>query len=404
MVIVRRIVGLLLKILTVILCSGLFIVSLQYAICPFYNFPENHVFSGNKWFNPYQNSTGEKTNWYKANFHAHSKAWKGLTNGKQSPLELYHHYERMGYHTIGLSNYHQISSPLGADSIHIPVYEHGYNVKKSHRLAIGAREIVWIDFPFGQTLHHKQYILERLHNSAEIVAIAHPRFVDGHAPENFRYLTTYNCIEVLNHFRVSDEHWDSCLSSGRLHWILADDDTHDITKPEETGAIWTMINATSNRNTNIYQALRNGRHFGVLSKKSNPRGQPDNTLLSVQIQNDTLIVLCEKPAERIICIGQCGKVRDSISNSAVIRYVLRPDDTYIRVVVHNVGTTLYCNPVVRYNGGVPPHIAQPVAEVNYIFTWLFRLGCLAVYCCLGWWVFRRLQKKKLLRIIDTNVV
>lgn len=394
MIFLGRIVKLLVKFVFFIVCTGLFVISLQYAVCPIYDFPESRPFSGNQWFNPYHNITNEQMKWYKANFHAHSRAWSGLTNGKQNPLELYRHYEGMGYHTIGLSNYHQISPPLGADSIHIPVYEHGYNVKKSHRLAIGAREIVWIDFPFGQTLHHKQYILERLRNSAEIVAIAHPRFVNGHNPDNFQYLTNFDCIEVLNHFRISDEHWDSCLSAGRLHWILADDDTHDITNPEETGAIWTMICASSNRNTHIYEALRNGRHFGVLAKKNNPRGQSDNFLRCVQIQNDTLIVSCEKTAEGIVCIGQYGKVRDSINNSNDIRYALQPDDTYIRIVIHNAGTTLYLNPIVRYTGNTPPHVAQPIATVNSTLTWLFRSGCLAVYCIIGWWSFCRIRRRR----------
>lgn len=391
---IRRFLELLIKTIVVALFTGLFIISLQYAVCPIYDFPESRVFTGTQWYNPYQNLTTNQSLWFKANFHAHSRAWGGLTNGKQNPLDLYRHYESMGYHSIGLSNYHQISPPFGADSIHVPVYEHGYNVKKSHRLAIGAREVIWIDFPFGQTLHHKQYIIERLRNTAEVVTIAHPRFVNGHTPNDFRYLTGYHCIEVLNHFRISDEHWDSCLSAGRLHWILADDDTHDIRNPEETGAIWTMIYAPSNRNTNIYHALKNGRHFGVHSKEFNPRGHLDNTLLAVQIHHDTLMVHCKNPAKQITVIGQFGMVRDSVHNSTDMRYALKPDDTYIRIVIQNAGTTWYLNPIVRYNGSTPPHFAQPLATVNNTLTWLFRVGCLVAYCFLGWWIMRVIQHSK----------
>ncbi len=366
-----------------------FVISLQYAVCPIYDFPESKPFAGNFWFNPYQNTNGNDGNnrWFKANFHAHSKAWSGLTNGKQTREELDSCYRALGYDIIGISNYHDISPLHSKDSSYVPVYEHGYNVRKSHRLAIGAREVTWIDFPLGQTLHHKQYILNRLKSSAEVVAIAHPRFVNGHAAENFCLLTGYDCIEVLNHFRTSDEHWDSALSNGHAKWVLADDDTHDIREHGETGAFWTMIHASSRCNTNIYEALRNGSNYGVRGRG----GINDNPLKNVTVRGDTLRVELEHEAQRVDFIGNRGTLRDSAVNTRTALYILKPEDTYIRAVVHNAVTTLYLNPVVRWDGIHAPHTSEAPATVNLWWTWVFRVFCMAFYCTIFTVLFRKIR-------------
>jgi hypothetical protein len=70
-------IKILLRTLVILLMISLLIYS-QYTV---YNFPNTAPFSGDKIFNPYQNVSGKTV---KANFHAHSKAWAGLTNGRNS--------------------------------------------------------------------------------------------------------------------------------------------------------------------------------------------------------------------------------------------------------------------------------------------------------------------------------
>jgi hypothetical protein len=419
---------------------ALLVISLQYASCPIYDFPAARPFVGRHWFNPYRATTLAETlaggRWYKCNFHAHSKAWGGLTNGHQPAAEVYAAYKQLGYDVVGISNYHSITNLPSGDSHHdstnaptntlcVPVYEHGYNIKKSHRLAIGAREVVWLDFPLGQTLHHKQHIVLRLRQTAELVAIAHPRFVGGHPPENFRFLTGYDFVEVLNHFRTSDEHWDSCLSAGHAKWILADDDTHDIRIAEETGAFWTMVQAsertanertTNERTTNertasgIYAALRAGRHYGVRGANATN----DNPLQSVVVHSstdgtalgrspsdtlgntlgDTMTVRLHHAADSIVFIGQRGIVRQTSYHAASASYLLKPEDTYIRTVIYNPHSTLYLNPVLRYDGIHPPNEPEILATVNIAVTWAFRAACGAGYGILVWLVIMAIRARQ----------
>ena len=63
----------------ILFCAFIFF---QYAYSPVDRFPEDRPFTGNLWYNPYENL---KDSWLKANFHAHSKSWLGMTHGNRSP-------------------------------------------------------------------------------------------------------------------------------------------------------------------------------------------------------------------------------------------------------------------------------------------------------------------------------
>lgn len=111
-----------------------------YTQSPVFNFAETRPFSGEKIFNPYQQVKGRVV---KANFHAHAKAWGGLTNGHNSAEELMGSYHDKGYAFAGVSNYFA-TNPLNEG---LKVYEHGINLMKSHKLAINPSSVVYFDYP-----------------------------------------------------------------------------------------------------------------------------------------------------------------------------------------------------------------------------------------------------------------
>ena len=120
------------------------IEAVLYFSAPVYEFPEPAPFSGDKFFNPYQGlgSTG----WRKSNFHFHVKEWWGLTAGRNNtPQDFYRVYKWMDYDAPQISNYQSISTLFRDSSFYIPVYEHGYGLRKKHQILIGAREVLWLD-------------------------------------------------------------------------------------------------------------------------------------------------------------------------------------------------------------------------------------------------------------------
>src|SRR5688500_10437746 len=145
----------------------------QYFRSKFYHFPEPKPFSGNHIFNPYSDISGQ---WLKSNFHAHTIAWGGLTNGHQTAEEIIDHYKNdLKYDVPVISNYHKTKQYLPVDSpLYFPVYEHGYNKGKSHHLVFGNEKVCFFDVNLWQTVHHKQFIIEHLAKKNPLISLNHP--------------------------------------------------------------------------------------------------------------------------------------------------------------------------------------------------------------------------------------
>jgi len=77
--------------------------------------------------------------WQRANLHAHGYAWAGLTNGAQTGAEIVGAYHAMGYDVVAISDYQRSGDRVLSA---IAEYEHEYNVRKRHQLAIGATTVV----------------------------------------------------------------------------------------------------------------------------------------------------------------------------------------------------------------------------------------------------------------------
>ncbi len=331
------------------------IVLLIYTQSIVYTFPKSKPFEGKKIYNPYQN-IGQITQ--KANFHAHSKAWAGITNGHNSPSELKESYQKKGYSYCAISNYFE-HNPLNGP---LQVYEHGINVAKAHCLAIGATKVALFDYPILQNLSHKQDIINRLKASQALVAIAHPGVRGGHGEADMRELVGYNFTEVLNHYYVSDNEWDAALMAGRLSWILANDDTHDIRK-EPTFMIWNEIYGEK---TDILENLKAGKNYGVKTKN----GYNDLTVKYLQVINDSIKFDFGANTTAVSCIID-GKKKDFNFGKGSI--IFPKNAHYIRFVANSNQAQLFTNPIVHYNGPSPLLASQMAAKVHIFGTILQRL-------------------------------
>jgi hypothetical protein len=340
---------------------------LPYAWSPIYRFPAPVPFSGSRFWNPYATTSGS---WQRANLHAHGRAWGGLTSGAQTNAEVTARYRDLGYSVAGVSNYQSIAAFQGVDTL--PLYEHGFNVGKTHQLAIGAHAVDWLDFLFWQTVSNQQYVIDRVHDRADLVSLNHPSSRDAYGPDAMRSLTGYNLIEVVNGPFTAEDVWDAALSAGRPVWALANDDTHDLTDSRRTGAGWNMIDAPTPSTHDIVSALRAGRFYAVL-RTGALESSNVTTLAGVSLDGPTLRVELRGAPATIMFIGQDGRVRETWKDCAYADYTFADDDTYIRTVVKAPQTTLYLNPVVRWDGAGLP---APKATVDQAWTWTQRGGIL----------------------------
>lgn len=333
-------------------------VAIPYALAPVYRFPPPRTFSGAALWNPYAHLSGT---WQRANLHAHGHAWSGLTNGTHSDEEVVDAYRQRGYSVAGVSDYQWIAAQHGVATL--PLYEHGYNISKEHQLAIGARRVEWLDFPIWTWLHQKQFILNRVAETTDLVAINHPG--TAYTERDLRDLTGYHLIEVVNGpFRFEDV-WDAALSSGHAVWVLANDDIHDLTNVRRMGIAWNMIDAPSPGLTDVVVALRHGRTYAV----SLVGEKADAALAGVEVHDQTLTVSSAGVPATFVFIGQNGVVRKTADQVMRATYDIEPADTYVRTVIRTPNMVMYVNPIVRYDGEKLPALT---AEVNEPLTWLSR--------------------------------
>jgi len=405
--IVRRIFALLwqlIRIIMLLILMVLILPALMYILPAYYHFPPPMRFAGDKWYNPYQ--TADKNHWQLANFHMHSRAWGGLTDGAENKdHQVYDTYRKNGFGSVSISNYQSINKLYKDSAFYIPAYEHGYGIYKNHHLCLGAHKVIWYDLPYGQTIHHKQYIINRLRPTTEIISINHPSFFKGFKPEDFTKLTGYDFIETLNGFRNSVPHWDSALSAGRPALILANDDMHDINNVDEIGRRFTVINSPTNSRADIVASLKSGNAFGVYYQ-----GEEGETLHqknrqfallpvveSVSITGDSLTVKLDTSAFEVRFFGQGGQLLQKDNHVKRASYKLKPDDTFVRIVLlfptrtNTEGLQFFLNPVMRSADGSLP--AMPVVKVDLVKTWFSRIG-LSILAIGLFWIVLRLRRRR----------
>jgi hypothetical protein len=354
---------------------------IPYAWAPQYRFPDPAPFAGAEWLNPY---AGAPAVWQRANLHAHGRAWSGFTNGRQPDDQIAQRYRELGYDVPGVSDYQEIA--VLKDRAAIPLYEHGYNIGKHHQLAIGARRVAWFDFPLWQSPNQQQFVIDRVKRTAELVALAHPNSRYAYSNEDLQQLTGYDLIEVVNGPFTAEDSWDTVLSSGRLAWGIANDDTHDLTDPHRTAAAWNMIAAPTARTPDIIAALRSGQSYSVL-RTGTIDAAGLTSLSSVEIEGRTLSVGIAGAASSFTFVGQNGTKRKTIKDAMSAEYRLTPADTYVRVVVESPQTVLFLNPVVRYDGR---KLVPLSATVDVAATWTLRGGFLVA--CAVWALFVRRRR------------
>ncbi len=363
----KKIIRFLLKVILVLIVFVVFIASIFYINTTIYIFPEPRAFSGDEIFNPYQNLPDSS---YRANFHAHSVAWKSVTNGHNTEKDVFDGYTERGYDIAAISNYHKVSTyAKERTDLYVPAYEHGYNIFKSHYLSINSPEVSYFDYPLYQLTSHKQKIIENIKANGAMISMAHPKFAGGRSCEDMRHLVGYEFTEVLNHYRISDEYWDQALSAGRLTWIMGDDDTHDIVK-EPTFRIWNIIYSNYRQPDSIMNAMKMGLNYGIASLNQ----ECDNDLVSCQLDDANMIsIQFSNVADSILVTGQNGKVLKTIYNSDSINYSFKENDTYVRTVAYNANSNLYMNPILRYDGKTVPLNVNVKAESSFFKTWVFRI-------------------------------
>jgi hypothetical protein len=341
--------------LIIFLLSIIWISLMTYVPVDYYYIPESGKFNGSNFYNAYEGINEKML--LKANFHAHTKKWGGITFGDISEEELYKLYQGLGYDIIGISDYMHINRRFKDSIGFIPIYEHGINLKKTHQLVLGAREVSWSEQPYYQGFHQKQSNLNYIGKNGDLIALAHPGLTGGYKMNELRKLAGFELVEVLNQGKRYDRHWDEILSSGYPAFAIGNDDFH-LMRESDYARNLNVIFAESGQQHDILDALRYGNNMVVRlpyydsinfeTKKTFIKELPK--LINFDVRNDTLHVEFDKKVQSFRFIRQKGEMVECASNLSSKAYGIKASDQYIRVVaVFEDGIEILLNPVYRYH-------------------------------------------------------
>lgn len=356
----------------------IWLVISQFFFCPRYQFNDPIPFEGTAVYNPY--NSVRATQWVKCNFHAHSRAWEGVTNGHGTAHDIHKAYTALHYGVHCVSNYHHIDTTHSTHTNYLSAYEHGYNIRKTHQLVLGSNEVQWLDYLFPQTTHNKQHVLSHLSRPGDVVILNHPALKNGYTAEDLAQLTHYDCMEVLNPSVTSAGQWDAALSAGKRVFIVGDDDIHDVISKKRLGTRCTFVNVRNNSASEVIRALKTGQSYGVIVGESQEHDAIPQ-LKSLTVQHDTIQAVMTQIASEVTITGQNGKVLALARNTDRISHRIVADERYARATFkYENGTEIWLNPVffTPKNGYKP----MPVFE-NFNETMFFRsIGT----CILGGWL------------------
>ena len=214
----------------------------------------------------------------------------------------------------------------------IKVYEYGYALTGTRYLCLGYDKKRFIDYPFLQSIHYKQFNIDRLNKHCRLVAPAHP--TKGFRQGQMTRLDHYRVMEALSDNDNSLYYWDIALSNGHRVNVIA------------TGPGYTTACIGDNDVESILKALETGNSYGVYY--TGPLGNVPQ-LLDVTVRYDNLFVTVSETAKEMRFIGQNAEVKSVVKDVMQGFYPIQKDDTYIRVEVEFAnGNTLYLNPIVRH--------------------------------------------------------
>lgn len=387
-----------LKYILYIVIGFILLVTMTSIFVPSYSFDEPEPFQGNYLHNPYKDMNPD--NWIQANFHAHTRQFGGVTNGRINTNEMVDSvYSALGFDHIGISDYNKINYYDSVNPSFIPTYEHGYGIFKIHQLCIGARKVRLLDYFAFQNLSMKQHTLNRLEKQTRLAIPAHPSFVEkGYLVEDMKYLSNYKLLEVVNEFKIATAHWDTALSNGHLVYMIGNDDSHDVTDITDVATRFTLINAPENKAEQLLESMENGNAVGVefpikreetLAQKISRVKNDLPYITQVELKGDTLFVSASKSIYDIKFIGQEGKVlSQSKAKKKTALYVIKPEDNYVRTELKfKDGTTLYLNPITRHeNSNITK---QRLDHINYPKTALLWSVYILIICYFGFIIIRK---------------
>jgi hypothetical protein len=300
-----------------------------------------------------------KLRWYKGNTHTHTLN----SDGDSTPDDVIKWYRGRGYNFLFLTDHEYINNVpalndvLGRSESFVVLsgqeVTDSFGGKPYHSNALGISKVITPNKLPGavQTLQRN---IDDIVAAGGVAQVNHPNFGWALTAEHLIALKNYSLLEIHNGhplvnnqgslgFPSAEELWDKVLSSGKVVYGVADDDSHyfkrigDPAAPQP-GRGWIYVRATELTEKAILEGLRNGSFYsstGVELKEY----EADNKQISVTINTYT------NSKYKTVFIGKDGKVlSETAANPAI--YQIKGNEGYIRAKIYESnGANAWTQPI-----------------------------------------------------------
>lgn len=304
-----------------------------------YDFAPATPFSGDDIFNPYA-EFDPNIEWKRTSLHTHTRVDGPLNECDYTAKETFDKYTDYGYDIVGISNHNEITSHPDPKQ-DIRIYEHGYNLRNFHKLAIGTERVMRFDALYPFLASQAQYQLRKLAEECRVLQLNHP---SRSALLDSACLTKIGGYDILELSGIDayleNKHWDWALSAGRYSFALLNDDLHYTDRSSRFAVRCSFLGAEECTTEEIIRTLKSGCFYSVRvpdygngdweAKRAQNQALP--TIENIGLVDDTIFMKLSHSAEQIRVIGQNHTLLARATESDTISYCMRDCDPYARIV------------------------------------------------------------------------
>ncbi len=301
-----------------------------------------------------------KLNWYKGNTHTHTLN----SDGDSTPDDVVKWYREHGYNFLFITDHEYITDvgPLNnlygkADSFIVISGQEvtdSYDKKPYHLNSLGASRVVMPNRLPG-AVETLQKNIDEVRNAGGIVQINHPNFGWALNAESLIKLQNYTLLEIHNGHPLvnnlggggvpsAEGMWDAVLTSGKLVFGVADDDSHYFKRighptAPTPGHGWIYVRAADLTARSILDALRKGDFYSSTGVELSEYEATDKTI--------TITIKEERNSKyRIQFIGSGGSVLSEVLSSPAT-YSIKGNEGYVRSrIIESNGKMAWTQPVM----------------------------------------------------------
>jgi len=305
-------------------------------------------------------AAAQTVNWYKGNTHTHTIN----SDGDSTPADVVRWYRENRYNFLFITDHEHVTNVASLNNVYgkagaflvIAGQEvtDSYDRKPFHLNGLGISKVVMPNKLPG-AVETLQKNIDDVLKAGGIAQINHPNFGWALTADQLIKLNRYTLLEIHNGHPLvnnmggggvpsAEAMWDSVLSSGKLVFAIADDDSHffkrigDPTAPTP-GKGWIFVRAAELTPEAVIESMKKGDFYASTGVELSDY-KADGRLMTVTIKEE------RSSKYRIQFIGKNGQVlAESTTNPAV--YTFKGNEAYVRAKIYESnGKMAWTQPVM----------------------------------------------------------